>query len=898
MPAVALPKGEHVVRELPEGEDIFDTAGRLIIEDVGASLGLAQQFIAGLDDVTGLLARPLEMVLPNVVFSREGVEVISPEETTRRGGQLGIPGRAREQPTGILGRAARFAGATAAASPVIGRAAGLVSRPVPRPTRLGRIGQFPKKQVAISGETFARAPITTITIETGLGASAGAGGFITGQLFPDSDAAVFVGDILGGVAPALTPTALLLKAGGGLKNVAQFVRRPFTTVGGKRRAAARAQRASKPEERLKAIEELDRPTTLDPETGEPVLTAAQRTGDPGMLSLERSIVETSEELLREADLQIAHANQVIQQSIRNIGDQPPISAVAPFEQKRQYLELLLDTRLRIAAQRVDERVGALGSTATREQANVIAREEIQGALTAARAQERELFAVIPVNSSTPFRQTKDAYEAFKAQLGKAQQGDIPAVARQLLDRKAKGFLGKTDELDVVVDVTTIKEMRSLQGKLRAVARNARAGEKKNLNKARIADELADSITEDIAHTTGPPGTATKVEDAVAFSRDLNDRFSRGTVAKILGRGPAGGATVPAGLTLESSIGVTGPRAREAVDDIMKAFDSPEAPGSQVIISATEEFTRMRFLKQAVEQGRLNVRSARRFVSQNEELLNRLPAVRRQLNEVIESGDLMAVAERQRNRVNLDDSRVSKATMLIEKGPQESFRQISRLKPADAARATQELVNRVNRDASGEALAGLKSGFIEFVLSSARGRARDVKGATFLSGFAMRDALAVEGTREAANRLFSPGELNRIGIITRDLIRLERRRAIDLAPEGVISDKPSRIIETVAGIAGAAVGRSQARRMGVGGTVQIPGIMANRFRDMVAAGVKDPASRFLRDAVMDEALFRELLQAPIEEEALRLSAAATARLNAWVAGVLAEHGANVQEDGQR
>ena len=136
------------------------------------------------------------------------------------------------------------------------------------------------------------------------------------------------------------------------------------------------------------------------------------------------------------------------------------------------------------------------------------------------------------------------------------------------------------------------------------------------------------------------------------------------------------------------------------------------------------------------------------------------------------------------------------------------------------------------------------------------------------------------------------ELNRIVIITRDLIRLERRRAIDLSSEGVIGDKPSRVVETVAGIAGAGFGRSQARRLGVGGTVQIPGIMAQRFRELVAAGVNDPASRLIHDAVLDEKLFRELLMAPLEEEARRLSAPATARLQAWAAAVLAEHGAAV------
>ena len=100
---------------------------------------------------------------------------------------------------------------------------------------------------------------------------------------------------------------------------------------------------------------------------------------------------------------------------------------------------------------------------------------------------------------------------------------------------------------------------------------------------------------------------------------------------------------------------------------------------------------------------------------------------------------------------------------------------------------------------------------------------------------------------------------------------------------------------VAGITGAAIGRTQARRLGIGGTVQIPGIMANRFRDLVAAGVRDPAGRLIRDMVFDEDLFRELLQSNLEQGGKSLSKTATRRLNAWTAAVIAEYGGAFEEE---
>jgi hypothetical protein len=345
--------------------------------------------------------------------------------------------------------------------------------------------------------------------------------------------------------------------------------------------------------------------------------------------------------------------------------------------------------------------------------------------------------------------------------------------------------------------------------MRETARNARAGDRRNLNMARIADEIADAITDDLAQARAGPEVADAISAAVGFSRELNDRFSRGTVGKLLGRQVTGGERVPASLTLEQSIGVTGPRAREALDDIKRAFASPEAPGSEVMIGAAEDFMRSRFLQRAVARGQLDVRSARRFVQENEELLGRLPGLRSQIDEAISSGEILTLRQRQRERVRLDDPKVSKATLFIQNGPVEAFRDITQLPATQAARETQQLVNRVSHDETGVALAGLKSGFLEFLLSGARERARDIQGSRFVSGFALRDSLNEPGARAAVSRLFTPDERQRLDAVVRDFIRLERRLGAPLSAEGVIGDRPSKVLETVAGITGAGVGRVQA-----------------------------------------------------------------------------------------
>lgn len=886
MPVKEVQETDIAVREVSEQEVEFEQ---------GALEKTARQFISGLDDVTSFLARPLEETFGSIVFSDEGVEVVGPDEMAERreAGEIGLPGRAEGEPEGMFEHMARFGGQTAALGPGLGRAFGLVKpAQTVATTRFGRVLQAPRNMASQAGQTFAKSPVKSTLVETGLGTTAGGGGYLASQVFPDSDAAKFTGEIIGGIAPSLTPTGILIRSAGGVRNLIHAIRHPFTVVGGKKRASARAQRSLSDGEKKSALNEIEKETTIDPNTGKPVLTPAQRTGAPGMLSLERAVMESSEQLSRDADAQIARANEVIQNSLDAIGQAPEIQARATIEQSHKYLDELIDTRVRIAAQRVDERIDDLGPSVSREQSNLIAREEIENALSAARAQESELYALIPEDVPVPFAETKAVFDDFIRELGVAQQTDIPSIARQFLNSKSKLFFGKLSEAQELPEgMITLKDLRSLQGKLREVARNARSGDKRNLNMARIADDIATAISDDLIKINDPE-ISDAVSMAVNFSRNLHERFSKGTVGKILGKRVAGDAKVAPGLTLEQTIGVSGPRAREALYDLVKAFDSPESPGAGLLIKSTEDYLRSRFLSVAVERGALNTTLAKRFIKRNEELLSRLPSLKRQIDESIDAGDTLAIAQKNRKRIVLDDPRVSKATMLIQKGPVEAFRQISKLKPAEAAREAQKLVNSAAKDSTREAVEGLKSGFVEYLLSGARmsGKySRDLNGRQFLSGYALRDLLNNQSTREMATRLLSAEEQTRLGVVVRDLIKLEKRLSVNVPKEGVIGDTPSKLVETVAGITGAAVGRHHARKMGIGGTVQIPGIMADRFRSLVSAGVKDPAGRLLRDAVSDETLFKELLEEPLLESGKKLSKPAIRRLNVWFYAVMAEHG---------
>ena len=243
------------------------------------------------------------------------------------------------------------------------------------------------------------------------------------------------------------------------------------------------------------------------ETFLPGLTPAQKSGDEGLLSLERAVIESSDDLKRQSHQQIANMNASIRESLNMPGNAD--STKDAFENAQNYLNDLLDTRIKVAAQKADERIESMTPTLGREGANRIAAEEVDSALAAARKQESDLYEMIPMDSEVPTTSAATALKNATDEIGAAQSSDIPQIARRFLDPESDSYLG---------DISNIKELRSLQIKLREIGRIARAN--KSFNKARIADNIANAITDDISNTLAGPEVSKAVQTAVGVSRSI------------------------------------------------------------------------------------------------------------------------------------------------------------------------------------------------------------------------------------------------------------------------------------------------------------------------------------------------------------------------------------------
>jgi len=269
----------------------------------------------------------------------------------------------------------------------------------------------------------------------------------------------------------------------------------------------------------------------------------------------------------------------------------------------------------------------------------------------------------------------------------------------------------------------------------------------------------------------------------------------------------------------------------------------------------------------------------------------MPDLQAQLEEATKTGNKLAVTVRQNARVKLDDPRVSKATMLLQKGPVETFHSIAQLEPKKMATETQKLINTVSKDTTGESMDGLRSGMMEYLFKQARLPGRDMAGQQFMSGYKLQETMQKMGP--AVKKLFTPDQLSRIEQIQKDLILLEKRVGANASKEGMLGDKPSKMVEMVARLAGAKLGTIFARETKTGG-IQAQAIVSQRFKELANAGVADPASRLLRDSVFDKKLYSEILSIDLKPGE-KLPKEAARRLNSWAYLVAAEYGANLSED---
>ena len=722
--------------------------------------------------------------------------------------------------------------AASSARPLVARVGQTVAQ-APVGSSTGRLGQFV-------------APTSTVAGELASGAGAGTGRFVGEEYNPENPYAGMVGELVGGVSPGLAamllrygPTGLVTRAAG----------RAVESRADPTRAPGRLQSLTADPEAAAIAAET--PTIAD-------LTPAQRTQEPLLLSLERAVAQSDPTIEKSLRDRAEAAQATLLDETRALGGDPTQTR-AFLETRRDRLNTALQTRVEQARIQASERVAALEPQSTAEDASRVVREEFEKAYRAARKQENTLWNEIPKEVQIDTRPLFVEFDKLVANTARTQQQNIPEFARGFLapNKKGERLLG---------DFEIPSELQGFRSEMLDIAR--RASDAGQPNQARIAGDLAKATLQTMNSLGDIGGPYALARD---FSRRLNETFTEGPAGRLVDTRD-GSPAIPAEMTLSSLIGQGGVRGGVAESALRTATNENE-----VVQNAVQDYLTRSLRDRAVTaEGRLKPEAAVSWMRRNEALLEQYPQLRETVTNALEAQTRAQGAEARQIGISrsLERPRETAIARFLEGNPNDA---VTRIFAADnPVEVATSLRRAASRDNSGAALAGLRGAFVDNVLSSARQTGPN--GEVF-RGSTILEMLNAPERRAVFEAVFSPEELNRLRQIGTEFTALERARGDLPNVGGVVVEPQNRLINRLAQLGGAAIGRKFSQITGTG-NIQTPAIASSALNNFVTNLGSDRAERLISRAVTDQVLFAALMRdtrlPKQQDEAVR-------RLQGWLAG---------------
>lgn len=685
---------------------------------------------------------------------------------------------------------------------------------------------------------FASTPARALATEATAGLGSGVGESIATSLYPDNEYAALAGSLAGGVAGGLGPNLAIRTARQlpGVQLTEGLIAgeiAPFTERGAMQRARGRIGGLVEDADVARSL--LARDTVSD-------LSPAVRTGDRRLMALERRVRDQEAGIDRSMRAAETEAAQTLREGVEQIGGGGNVARTRDFLNDRvRGLVERLDERVMQAEETARQRVAALEPSQSASQASIVVREELEAALSAARAQERDLWQSIPTDEIVPLEGAKTRYRGLVADLPRAQRDDIPEAARRFLGGGNESFGAEE----------SVKEVHGLYSALREEARNARAGDTPNRNRARLADEMADALLEDMRSVEA---ASQPLREAIDFSRHLNERFSRGSVGRVLGNERTGGDRVADIQTLDATVGRAGRSGAVGYDELARAL----AGGGDQSAPAIQDYITSRFRDAAIRDGEIRPGPAGTFQRANEDTLQRVPEVQRRIAEALASSEAAGRMRETAARRTQGLERQSAASTISGARPGEEIRSI--LRSRNPRETAAQLARQASRDSTGEATRGLKNAVIDDLMQAARTGKFNDENVEFVSGSSIKSRLDDRQFGPVAREILSDEELSRVNRIAEEFRLLEQARNNDVSLSGpIMGDAPNSVISLIAGTLAARSG-AQLGAGTSGASLRTASIATNRMNNLLARLTNDKAEELIIQAISgDRELFEALLQ---------------------------------------
>lgn len=642
----------------------------------------------------------------------------------------------------------------------------------------------------------------------------------------------------GRVAESMPLTGMAIRAG---REVARGIA-PMTEYGARQVAASRLRGLVGGEERAG---ELAKGISAEDPLGR---TPAQQTGDPNLLGLERAAGQENPLVRERLDARATASRSAAASEIDGMGGQVA-DAKSYFNMRLKTFKDAMQTRVDGLVKAANDSVEGRGprNSETANSASVVTR--IRAALDEELLKERDLWAAVPNDARVSTAKTAAKVNALVEDTAWAQRRDIPEDLRAAFGEN--GAIGQA---------TTVKELHGLYSEMRRISRTAMAGTNQNKNLARIANEVATAILDDLGAISGESPAGRAINTARAFSAGLHQTFDQGAVGRILQRTIDGDEAIAPEAALARTVGRGGAQATVDAAGIEKA--TPKAQGE------ITDYLRGRFLDSIFgPDGKFTPRNAEVFFRQNRELLTRYPRVMNEFRSALTNRNAAdAFAARADARMKLVDANSPVAGFT---GGQDQKAILSIIGADSPELAARSVIATARKDPSGKALAGVKGAFSDYLIGNAGSEAA-------LSGDKLTGLLRDKKMRVALRQVFDAGEFVRLERIAADLAKIDAK-ASDV---GAFMDSPAnKLVEYVVRIVAAQKG-GQLGGGTMGGSLQAANIVQERARALLRGLTNDKARQLLMDAIEDPVLFKALMT---ENPAIKLTPEQRSKLAPYLTG---------------
>jgi hypothetical protein len=687
-------------------------------------------------------------------------------------------------------------------------------------------------------------PYITMTSELTAATAAGAGRGVAEKEFPDSPALRTTTEIASGVAGGMVPTALVhtptsiaIRTG---KNVLYKLVLPFTKRGGMYRAGEHIK--SLVVNPTATIEEIGKKTIAD-------LPPAVATGEKRLITLYKALI--GQDPVRDAAEieRITGSIIKLEKEMRKLGYGSPELLTEITQKRVAALELKMDQRILAATKNAETKLNRLPVARRKANESRVVRQELEKAMHIQRLENDKKWAKVNKDFVVGFENTRVKYQDLYDDLGSAQRSDIPSVLKtNEITTPPRPKKGEAPSLE-----TTLREMQSLRSKLLEKSRIARR--EGHWNKSRIAEDVADAILVDLdiaAERAFSPDSA-NLRAAIAATKRFKVRYESGEVGKILGYSKSGAPAINPDLALEMTIGRMGER---GAVDISKIVASPEAR------FATQRYLGRSFVDFATDSktGKINTLKADRWIKSNEAILDEFPELRTQMSDATTAQQFanQTTMKMQARKQRLADPKISTSARILNRANMGQEIDGIFKSPRPFAEAGQ-LVRQANKDKTGQALAGLRAGFVEHILEKSYMGSFNELGEQSLSGRSMLNF--IKKNELTLRMVFDNNQIARMKRVGTELSKIEtfeKMRPGDT--ELKLKDWASSSLNMIARLTGARVGGKLGSES-MGGSLQYASIFSTRAQKFMTWLTRDTAQQLIHDAILaeDPALLQSLLK---------------------------------------